>query len=580
MCSRPLLAFFLAAGAAGAATPLPAAEPWVRVRSPHLVLLSDAGEERARELSRRLERLDLVLGRLLPPTLEGDESPVCALVFRDHASFGAFVPLHQGRVRQAEGFFQGGTDCDYMVFPLPSSTDEGARARPWATAEHEYVHLRLIRSLPAQPVWVAEGLADALSDGDLDPPEARLGAGHPERLALLLREPRIPLTDVLTVGYDSPLYHDDLRNDVFYAESWALVRWVVAHRGLDGLRSYLAAVAQGLEPAPAFAQQFGELALIEGTLLNTPRDPLFRVHVEDVADPPLAVDPPPEAEVEYRLGDLLLHGGRLAEAQLHFERAVRAGPDHAPARAGLAQVLLQRGRTTEARRELRLALAAHPDDPGVLLRHARLILNDALDHGGEPALEAESEAVGLLEKAVTRAPQLAEAVELLARLRPEPLGDRIRLLERSLSRDPGRPQLALVLANLLVRRHDIAAARTALLRGREAARDPAYRFLCGHLLSQVESYAAITAEARGRLVRLDCRPDGSLQFTLAVDARTLVLHAPSPTSIFVRGPDGDRVRDLTCGRQDVPLSVRYLPAADPARGGTLLTLDFLEDTRR
>jgi tetratricopeptide (TPR) repeat protein len=465
-----------------------------------------------------------------------------------------------------------------MVLPLSPSSEE--RARSWATADHEYVHLRLSASLPAQPVWVAEGLAEALSDGALEPPEARLGAARSDHLALVRRGPRIPLADVLAVGYDSPLYHDDSRNDVLYAEAWALVRWVVARQGLDGLRSFLAAVADGLEPVHAFAQRFGELDTVEATLLDTAPDPLFRISLEASPDPPLVTDVPPEVEVERRLGDLLLHGGRLAEAQRHLERAVRAAPDDAPARAGLAQVLLRRGRSTEARRELRLAMAAHPDEPAVLFRHAQLILDEALDRGGELAPQIEAEAVSALEQAVARAPQLTGAVEMLARLRPEPLGDRIRLLERALSRDPGRPQLAVVLASLHARRHDIAAARAVLLRARDAARDPAYRFLCDHLLSQVEDYAAATTETRGRLVQLECRPDGSLQFTLAVDKGTLVLQAASPTSIFVRGPEGNRVRDLTCGRQDVPLAVRYLPSPGLGRSGTLLTLDFLEDPRR
>ncbi len=105
---------------------------------------------------------------------------------------------------------------------------------------------------------------------------------------------------------------------------------------------------------------------------------------------------------------------------------------------------------------------------------------------------------------------------------------------------------------------------------------PAYRFLCNHLLSQVEGYAAATAEARGRLVHLECRPDGSLRFTLAVGAGTLDLEAPSPRSVFVRGPDGDPERELTCGAQDLPLRVRYLPWRGPGRGGTLLTVDVLE----
>jgi Tfp pilus assembly protein PilF len=571
---RRLLAALLVA-AVGAARALPAAEPWIRVRSPHLEVLSDAGEEKAREAARRLERLHRVLQRLLPPTREGEEEPVCALVFRDRLAFAPIVPLHQGRVRKAEGFFQGGTDCDYMVLHLPSTSSE--RPRSWETLDHEYAHLHLNRSLPAQPVWVAEGLAEALSDADLEGPEARLGQARSDYLALVQREPRIPLADLLAVGYDSPLYHDDSRNDILYAESWALVRWVVARQGLDGLRSFLAAVAQGVEPVGAFSQHFGDLAAVEATLRETPAGPLFRVTLESDSDPSLVVDVPSEAEVEYRLGDLLLHGGRVADAQRHLERALRTDPSHASARAGLAQVLLHRGRWMEARRELRLALAAHPDDPGVLFRHAQLILDEALDRGEALAPEAEAEAVAALQKAVARAPYLAEAAEILARLKPEPLADRIALLERAFLRDPGRPQLALVLASLHAKRHDIGAARATLFRGREAARDPAYRFLCNHLLSQVEGYAAATAEARGRLVHLECRPDGSLRFTLAVGAETLELEAPSPRSIFVRGLDGDRERELTCGPQDLPLRVRYLPGQEPGRGGTLLTLDVLEE---
>lgn len=570
MRHRPLLAAVLATWVVSQA----AADPWTRVRSPHLELLSDAGEETARAAARRLERLDRVLRRLLPPPLEGRSQPVCALVLHDRASFGALVPVHQGRVREVDGFFQGGTDCGYMVLPL------SAEPRSWAAADHEYVHLHLAESLPAQPVWAAEGLAEALSDGALEPPQARLGASRAERVALLQREARFPLSDVLAVGYDSPLYHDDSRNDLLYAESWALVRWVLARQGLEGLRSFLASVAEGSAPVPAFAQRFGDLSTVEATLLDAPPDPLLQVSLEGEADPLLVVDTPAEAEVECRLGDLLLHGGRLAEAQLHFERAVRAAPDSAPARAGLAHVLLRRGRSAEARRELRLALATHPDEPTLLLRHAQLLLDDARGQGGEPAPEAEAEAALALEKAVARAPQLAEAVEMLARLRPEPLADRIRLLERTFSCDPGRPQLAVVLASLHARRHEIAAARSALLRGRDAARDPAYRFLCDHLLSQVETYVAATAEARGRLVHLECRPEGSLRFTLAVEAGTLVLDAASPTSIFVRGPDGDRQQELTCGRQDVPLSVRYLRSPGPGQGGTLLTLELLGDQRR
>jgi hypothetical protein len=180
-----------------------------------------------------------------------------------------------------------------------------------------------------------------------------------------------------------------------------------------------------------------------------------------------------------------------------------------------------------------------------------------------------------LEKALARAPDLAEAAEMLARLAPEPLTRRIALLRRAFARDPGRPDLAVVLASLYAKRHDLVAARGVLQRGRESARDPAYRFLCDHLLSQVEGFVAVTGEAVGRLVAVGCRADGSLRFTLAVDQGMLALEAPSARSFFVDGPDDRRELELVCGRQDLPVRVRYLPGLDSDGSGTLLTLRVL-----
>jgi hypothetical protein len=357
MGPRSLLLAVLA-GAVGVASALPA-ERWVRVRSPHAEVLSDAGEESAHAAARRLERLHGVLEPLLPPARELDEGPIGVLVFGDRHAFEDLVPPGRPGGGEVEGFFQGGTERAYMVLHVPPpSSGEG---RTWATLDHEYAHLQLNRSLVAQPLWVSEGLAEVLSGGDLDGAEARLGA----------------------------------------------------------------------------------------------------------------------------------------------------------------------------------------------------------------------EAVAALEKALARAPDLAEAAEMLARLAPEPLSRRIALLERSFTRDPARPDLAVVLAALHAKRHDLAATRAVLRRGREAARDPAYRFLCDHLLSQVEGWVAVTGEARGRLVALDCRADGSLRFTLAVGRGTLVLEAPSARGFFVDGPDDLRELELVCGRQDLPVRVRYLPASESASGGTLLTLRVL-----
>lgn len=571
MGARSVLLAILA-GAVGAAS-APTAERWVRVRSPHAEVLSDAGEEPARAAARRLERLREVLPLLLPAAGEEDEERVSVLAFGDVHAFESFVPPEGGEV---EGFFQGGTDRVYVALHLPSPPP--GEGFSWETLDHEYAHLQLNRSLPAQPLWVSEGLAEVLSGGDLEGPEARLGAARPDRVAVLRRGPRIPLAELLVAAADSPLLADVSRHrDVFYAESEALVRFVVARYTLDGLRAFLAEVSEGRDPVDAFSRRFGGLATIEAHLLDVSPGPLFSLAVPGKSEGRslLAADVPGEAEVDSLLGDLLLHEGRLADARRLFERAVAADPACAPAHAGLAELLRRKGRWAKARAELRLALAARPDEPAALLRHARLLLDEAKARGGAPSPEAEAEAVASLEKALARAPELAEAAEMLARLAPEPLSRRIAVLRRAFVLDPGRPDLAVVLASLYAKRHDLVAARGVLRRGREAARDPAYRFLCDHLLSQVEGWVAVTGEAVGRLVAVDCRGDGSLGFTLAVGQGTLALEAPSARSFFVDGPDDLRELELVCGHQDLPVRVRYLPGPSSGGGGTLLTLRVL-----
>jgi len=244
-------------------------------------------------------------------------------------------------------------------------------------------------------------------------------------------------------------------------------------------------------------------------------------------------------------------------------------------RAGLAQVL-QAGKWQEARRELQRALADRPDDPTALLRNARLLLAEGRDRDEGLAPDVEQAAVAALERAVALAPDLAEAAELLAHEKPEPLAHRIALLRRSFARDPGRPELGLTLSYLLVQAHDVDAARRVLRRTRDAARDETYRFLVDRRLAQVREYAAATAEVSGRLVRLDCRDDGSLRFTIArAKGGELALEAPSRRSLFVGGRSRSSQAELTCGRLDVPARARYWPSAEPGRAGTLISLELL-----
>lgn len=539
-----VMAALLAAPAAGG--------EWVRVRGPRLEVLSAVGPGPAREAAERLERLRGALQQLLPDA-GSRERPLTVFLFGERERFARFVPRAHRRPDRVEGFFQTGPDRDYAVLPFAAG-----RSRPFEAAEHEYVHLALSGAFPAQPVWVSEGLAELLSDAVVDGDEIRLGAERPEYAALLARERPLPLRALLEVGYDSPEYLGGAQGDVLYAGSWALARWAVHWRGLGGLRAFLGAVAEGSPAAVAFAERLGSLAAADAGLLQVPFGPLFRVRASSGAEARWRSDLPSDADVQQRLGDLLLQGGRIARARSRFERALASDPGHGEARASLARLLGRQGLWSEARREMERALETTPEDPDAILGRVRLRVEEALARGEPLAEDTRQRLVADLEEVVRRAPG-TEAALLLVRLRPEPYAERIALLKPLFDVRPQDIALAQTLSHLYVKNRDLGAARRVLERAHDAADEPAYRFLFDHLLSRLGGFESRTAEVRGHLVHLACPSDGSLRFTIAAtDATILRLEAASTRSFLVDG-EGTRggERQLVCGAQDLPLAVRY-----------------------
>jgi tetratricopeptide (TPR) repeat protein len=568
----PVMALALAV----VARPTDAAPGWVRVRTAHLDVLSDAPEADARALAARLERFRAAATALLAAEPLEQEAPTVVLAFRDAASFGPFRPVYEGRAQDVDGFSVGGSDSSYVALQLGTG-----RRDPFETAYHEYAHLLLNRVLPAQPVWMAEGLAEVLSAWEDAGAESHFGLDRPEHIHLLQREGVLGLEDVLAVGWTSASYHVGSDRPRFYAQSWALAHHLLASdlpHGAARFRSYLDAIADGTPGARAFLTAFGRpyAALVADAAPPSPDAvrPVIRVAtpLPDAASTSTA-SAADEAEVEFRLGDLLLHSGRLKDARDHLRRAVERDPRHARAHEALAHAALKESKWEEADREIAAALAVSPDDPVALLRHAQATVRHAAARGVALDDAAEARLADLLERAVARAPQLADACDLLARLRPEPYAHRIALLRAALAARPERTDLALTLTGLYVRKDDLRAARTVLLHARDRARDDANRFLCDHLLSRLEAVTRGTTVMEGTLVELDCGR-GGLDFVVEGAGGRRRLRAPSTRGVFVYAPDGTTVeREFTCGPQHLKVTARFRaePGARPV-DGTLLSL--------
>jgi thioredoxin-like negative regulator of GroEL len=269
------------------------------------------------------------------------------------------------------------------------------------------------------------------------------------------------------------------------------------------------------------------------------------------------LDAPGRAEIDRRLGELLLRGGEPARSRKRLERALAESPDDAAARISLAQLMLESGQRDEARREVERALAASPDDARALLYDARLRLDEARAAGVPLAPAEEDRLVSQLERALAAAPDLYEAALLLVELRPQPYAARRKALAPVFEQDPSRTDVALAIAALDRKARDLPAAESVLRRAREAAHEPAYRFLCERALADLAAYEAATAEVHGRLIHVECRPDGGLRFTVDAPPSVLLLEAASTRAFMVYGAGEAGGAELVCGLQDRPLLVRY-----------------------
>ena len=576
------LALLLALVTVAGVAPARADERWTRVRSTHFEVLSNAAPERAHLVAASLEQFRRVLADVLGRAPQSDDPPTFVIAFRDQDSFAPFRPVYRGRPQDVEGYFQAGSDRDYIAASLGSDRQEASE-----TLFHEYAHVVLNRTLSAQPLWLSEGLAEVFSRWTATDAEALVGLPAPDHLRRLQREKPLPLARLLQVDGSSPLYNEGDERGIFYSRSWALAHWIVFGRGPTApadLQAFLSAITAGVEPARAFASAFGANPdAAEGLLAAYVAAPLpvgrFDTSGLD-GDVTVESEAPRRAEVEFRLGDLLLHAGRLPEARRHLERAVESDPRFGPAHAALAHAAVRQGRWEEARREVALALAADPADAVALSRYAELLVRETSARGEVLSPEREAEAVAALERALTLDPQLADACELLARLRPQPYDVRIAQVLVALRRDPARADLGLTLAALYARKNDFTAARAALLRTGAEARDDVDRFLSQHLLSRLERLTAGTAEVKGTLLALDCRPGGVLRFVVAGAGAPLRLEAPSATGVFLYGRGGDQLeRTFTCGPQHEAVTARYRPVPGPSPSpegadGTLMSLTF------
>ena len=311
-------------------------ETWRSVRTNHLLVIGNADAEQLKQVAAWLEFFHSAFARIVSRNVIDSSVPTTVVIFRDDASFTPFKPLYQGRPANVSGFFQAGTDVNYIALSLDTRGRD-----PYSTAFHEYVHLHVRDNVPGAPVWLNEGLAELYGSIQFSGNEALLGVPLYPYLRLLRAEDLLPLNTLFSAGTDSLYYNEQEKSGIFYGESWALVHYLMlGDRGRqEQFKRFLQLVSSGENAAKAIEKVFGmSLSTLEEDLKAYVRSGNLSAQRIGSLNPQsyaaytaMQRSSLTDAEMNFYLGDLLLHQGRYAEAKNYLARAGNLAPESAPA---------------------------------------------------------------------------------------------------------------------------------------------------------------------------------------------------------------------------------------------------------
>ncbi len=440
---------------------------WIRVETDHFELLSQVSREGTLTIGSDLEGLHAVLSGLNPGRELLSPLPTRIYLFRDRTAFAPFLPGPQRRedgATRTAGYFHTAPLGNFVAL------DAGARRLPSEILYHEYLHYVARHNLPHLPLWFNEGLAEYYSTFETTEDEAVIGLPLPQYQELLRTRDLLSFDRLTELDQESRDYHGGDRRGLFYAQSWAIVHWLLSEPSrVDAVRSFLARLADG-QPAeeallaaldgqeqasrPQSIERALEEHLSEGVL------PHYRIARPDTHRGRAAVDQVPPAWAHYYLGDLQLALSHTDEAWHHFEAALELMPEHGLAHAGIGRLQEAGGALPEALFWYEEAARLAPDEPLPALLLGTALLRSVAERGVDPR-EIEGEDLATLrlarqwlEHSTLLAPDFGPAWARLGAswmIDPEPSDDGAAALRRAARLDPPNAEVRYHLAVLLAR---------------------------------------------------------------------------------------------------------------------------------
>jgi tetratricopeptide (TPR) repeat protein len=331
---------------------------WVQVRTPYLVLYTDADEAIFRSALKIVEQLRSTIGQLAPELKLTAPRPSYLYLFADGGELAPYLPASE---RPVWGFVSTSRWASTIAISAQQDLTRTGVC---------YLYLRhLLRDTYRHlPFWLEEGLALYYSQLFVAGGEARIELPSGRLRDWMSGGELLALPQLLAFDDPSTDPHAPAPEPAFYVESLALVQYLMvgAPGGRPQLAHFMALLETGVPRDRAFTEAFGagsehleqELRawIAKGEL------PAERAAVKTASDLAISVTPLSHADLLYRQGELHLAAHALPQAAASFRAALAADPAHALATAGLGEVEDLGGHRREAQAYYEKAVQLAPGE--------------------------------------------------------------------------------------------------------------------------------------------------------------------------------------------------------------------------
>jgi TonB family protein len=503
-----LISFLIAACAITAGAQ---ADAWLEVNTPHFSVISNGTEKDARHAALQFERMRSVFARVLPDANIDTSTPIVVLAVQDKRSFQALEPavyLAKGQINIV-GVFLHAPEKNYVLILLNVPGQH-----PYAPIYHEYAHFVQSRTTQWMPLWLTEGWAQFYETVEILDNEVIVGKLDVGTWQFLQHTPLLPLATLFAVDTHSPYYHEEDKGSIFYAESWALTRYLKmkdAREDTHRLQDYLDLVHKNVDSAAAATEAFGDLTQLQADLKKSIVDEDFdSQHIAGstgVDDSSFTLRTLAQPQVDAVRGDFLAYNQRDSDARTLLEGVLHDDPANVAARESMGFMAFRHLDFEETRKWCEQALKL---DPQSLV--ANYYLAGAIVKKGSLDPTEQARVEGNLRALVKVNPSFVPAyyaLALLVTMQGKNYEEARQWMQRAIDMDPGNVEFRVDQANILIRMNRNKEAIAALELALKIAHTPEQTAAVENVLLTERRFEAERAKLqRQGLTSIDGGPGG------------------------------------------------------------------------